>query len=192
MKKRKTPRGDGNTITLYIKLWRYSIIMKKRKTPRGDGNSASVAISFSIKKFIMKKRKTPGGDGNSKSPIQSSKSLEEDTSDKKKEKPREGTVTHNFFSFNFILYPMKKRKTPRGDGNLLNLYFKKIFNCFCCLYMKKRKTPRGDGNSPKMSIKSCSNSVNSYEKKPRGDGNYACDNSFNDITFVSWKKEKPQ
>lgn len=59
--------------------------------------------------------------------------------------------------------------------------------------MKKRKTPRGDGNSASVAISfSIKKFIMKKRKTPGGDGNYACDNSSNDITFVSWKKEKPQ
>ena len=67
----------------------------------------------------------------------------------KKEKPQEGTVTSDWWRVRLPLFVMKKRKTPRGDGNLSNLPNVFAFNSSFIVssIMKKRKTPRGDGNS---------------------------------------------
>ena len=65
MKKRKTPRGDGNSCCFVC--WNISSSNhEKRKNPRGDGNHAILSQStFFPVPINMNKIKTPRGDGNS-------------------------------------------------------------------------------------------------------------------------------
>ena len=67
--------------------------MKKRKAPRGDGNSIKKSI-FSFSVMFMKKRKTPRGDGNKGVILPL---LTFTIGVWKREKPQEGTVTQKVF-----------------------------------------------------------------------------------------------
>ncbi|MDU1022700.1 MAG: hypothetical protein E7A44_02135 [Peptoniphilus harei] len=64
MKKRKTPRGDGNFSLSKSSFNPFIFYMKKRKTPRGDGNFSHSRRFLEKSSRSMKKRKTPRGDGN--------------------------------------------------------------------------------------------------------------------------------
>ncbi|CMS93357.1 Uncharacterised protein [Mycobacterium tuberculosis] len=131
----KTPRGDGNSITLFLSVARLRVSSdpKPREGTETRKRSTSLTILFS-------RRQTQNPERGRKLDAESHRVREvQQSSDPK---PREGTETHiaRHTTATLLLHVLRP-KTPRGDGNPHGGTWTSA-----TIGVVGPKTPRGDGN----------------------------------------------